>query len=346
MCTAIIYKNFFGRNLDLEYSYQETITITPRNFPFHFHALPELKQHHAIIGVAYVAKDDNGKEYPLYYDAINEKGLGVAGLNFVGNAKFFPMTKDKDNVTPYELIPYLLGTCASVKDAKECLSRLSLLNIPFSAELPLSDLHWLIADSEESIVVESTINGLQIYDNPVGVLTNNPPFPAQLFQLNNYAQLSSHDPKNLLAPNLTLSHYSRGLGSRGVPGGLDSQSRFVRVAFTKLHSLSGTGYSSAPAKKQDLSDLSQFFHILHSVDQQRGCAIVSPKMSQAPHKSDSVLSEITIYSSGYDLKKSLAYYTSYDNHQISCVNLKKANLASKKLKSYPLLTSEHINYQN
>ncbi len=37
MCTAVTYStknHYFGRNLDLEYSYKETITITPKNYEF------------------------------------------------------------------------------------------------------------------------------------------------------------------------------------------------------------------------------------------------------------------------------------------------------------------------
>ena len=88
MCTAITYKtkhHYFGRNLDLEVSYGEKVTITPRNFPFHFRKVKDLKYHYAMIGVATVV--DN---VPLYYDATNEKGLSMAGLNFPGNADYKP----------------------------------------------------------------------------------------------------------------------------------------------------------------------------------------------------------------------------------------------------------------
>jgi len=127
-----------------------------------------LRTRYAIIGMAYVQGD-----YPLYYDAINEKGLGVAGLNFVGNAVYFPAQAERDNVTQFELIPWLLGQCATLREARELLGCINLLNEPFSPELPLAQLHWLIADQTGSITVESTADGLHVYDNPVGVLTNN-----------------------------------------------------------------------------------------------------------------------------------------------------------------------------
>ena len=96
MCTAATYKTkdfYFGRTLDYEFSYGDEITITPRNYPFHFrHSDKVLDNHYAIIGMAHVAGD-----YPLYYDAINEKGLGMAGLNFVGNAVYAEPVSGKEN---------------------------------------------------------------------------------------------------------------------------------------------------------------------------------------------------------------------------------------------------------
>ena len=86
MCTAATYKTkdfYIGRTLDYEFSYGDEITITPRNYEFKFKEKETIKKHYAIIGMAYIAEN-----YPLYYDAINEKGLGIAGLNFVGNTHY------------------------------------------------------------------------------------------------------------------------------------------------------------------------------------------------------------------------------------------------------------------
>ena len=188
MCTAAVYKTkdfYFGRNLDYEFPYGEEVTVTPRNYPFSFRFQGEMKQHYAMIGMAHVADD-----YPLYYDAINEKGLGMAGLNFVGNAVYgepvFEKEEgiEKDNVAQFELPLWLLGQCASVKEARVLLSRINITNTPFNEKYPVSQLHWMIADREETIVVEAVADGLHVYDNPVGVLANNPPFPQQMFHLN------------------------------------------------------------------------------------------------------------------------------------------------------------------
>lgn len=329
MCTAATYatkNHYFGRNLDYEFSYGEDITIAPRNFPFTFRHQGTLSSHYALIGVAFITPDPSGQNYPLFYDAINEKGLGMAGLLFAGNAVFHDMSTDRDNIAQFELIPWILGQCSTVAEAKVLINKMNFVNTPFSAQLPPSELHWILSDSKDCIVIETTASGVNIYDNPAGVLTNNPPFDEQLFSLNNYRHLSAATPENTFAPQIPLQEYSRGMGAIGLPGDLSSQSRFAKAVFTRAHSLS---------PDDELSSVSQFFHILHSVDQQRGCCDLGNNKY-----------EITIYSSCYNLEQGICYYTSYDNHQISAVDLHKSNLDDHNLINFPVITTEQINYQN
>jgi choloylglycine hydrolase len=324
MCTAATYKTkdfYFGRTLDYEFSYGDEVTITPRNYEFNLREMGNLKSHYAIIGMAYVIDD-----YPLYYDAINEKGLGIAGLNFVGNASYKDKIEGKDNIAQFELIPWILGKCASVKEARILIEKMNILNTPYSNKLPLSSLHWIIADSNEAITIESVKEGIKVYDNPVGVLTNNPTFDKQMFALNNYMNLSPKSPENKFSKDLNLDLYSRGMGAIGLPGDLSSQSRFVRVAYTKMNSFS---------KDDEKSSVSQFFHILNSVDQQRGCCDLGDGKF-----------EITIYTSCCNANKGIYYYTAYDNHQITAVDMHKEDLAANKLVRYPIIAEEQINEQN
>ena len=326
MCTAATYKakdHYFGRNLDLEYSYHETVTITPRKFPFHFRKVQSLATHYAIIGMAYVTDD-----YPLYYDATNEKGLSMAGLNFPGNADYKEMAEEKDNVTPFEFIPWILGQCATVAQARLLLERMNLVKINYSEALPLSPLHWIISDREESITVESVKEGLKVYDNPVGILTNNPTFDYHMFNLNNYMQLTKGTPKNSFAKDsdLQLKTYSRGMGALGLPGDSSSMSRFVKASFIKLNSLSGDCEEES---------VSQFFHILKSVEMQRGCVELAKDVY-----------EFTRYSSCCNTDRGIYYYTTYDNSQICAVNMHKENLDGCKLICYPLKKKQNIMFQN
>ena len=324
MCTAITYKTkdfYFGRTLDYDFSYGEEIVVIPRSYVFDFRCMGRMDCHYAMIGMAHIAED-----VPLFYDAVNEKGLGMAGLNFVGNAVYQDMQPNRDNVATFEFIPWILSQCATVKEAEKLLSKISLLKTPFDEKMPAAQLHWLIADRRASVTVESTKQGIKIFDNPVGVLTNNPPFEEQMFQLNNYMHLSPQEPQNHFCSRLPLHTYSRGMGALGLPGDLSSASRFVRAAFTKMNAVSGAS---------NLESVSQFFHILGSVEQQRGCC----DLGNGKY-------EITIYTSCCNTDRGVYYYTTYDNHQITAVDMYKENLESTLLIHYPPIQEEKIYMQN
>ena len=324
MCTAVTYKNqdhYFGRNLDLEYSYHETVTITPRNYVFHFRKMGTMESHYAMIGMAYISED-----YPLYYDATNEKGLSIAGLKFPENADYKPYAEGKDNVAPFELIPWILGQCKSVSEAKGLLDRINLWNENFSDELPVTPLHWIISDKERSITLESVKEGIKIYDNPVGVLTNNPTFDYHMFNLNHYMHLRREEPESTFSDQLELRPYSRGMGAIGLPGDASSMSRFVRAVFVKLNSISG---------HSEAESVSQFFHIMRSVEMQRGSIYIAKD-----------LYEITVYSSCCNTDGGIYYYTTYDNSQICAVDMYREDLEGNALIAYPLKKEQTIAYQN
>ncbi len=324
MCTAATYKSqdfYFGRTFDYEFNYGEEVTVTPRNYVFHLHHQNPLKKHYALIGIAHMAGD-----YPLYYDAVNEKGLGMAGLNFVGNAVYNKVQEGKDNIAQFEFIPWILGQCATVQEARVLLDHINLVDTPFNEKFPVSQLHWILADKNEAITIEAVAEGLKIYENPVGVLTNNPPFDKQMFRLNDYSSLSPEQPVNRFAKDLELKPYSRGMGAFGLPGDLSSASRFVRVAFTRMNAVSG------PSEAESVSE---FFHILGSVDQTRGCCML-----------ENGKYEITIYTSCCNADRGIYYYTTYENHQITAVDMYRENLDSDCPVHYPLVQGEHILLQN
>lgn len=323
MCTAISFQannHYFGRNLDLEYHYNEEVVITPRNYPFQFRCAGELKTHHAMIGMATVADG-----YPLYYEATNEHGLSMAGLNFPDNAHYFPIKDGSDNIAPFELIPWVLGRCKDAADAKNLLQNINIANIPFSDEFPLSPLHWMLCDKWTSLVLEQTKDGLNIYDNPIGVLTNNPPFPYHLYNLQNYMNATVEEPTNRFSNKVSLSAYSRGMGGIGIPGDLSSASRFVRAAFTRWNSITEADENAA---------VGQFFHILGSVEQQRGCVKVGEEY------------EFTLYSSCCNTDTGVYYYRTYDNFQITAVKLRSTDLERFDITRFPLVDNQQIRYEN
>ena len=324
MCTAVTYKTkdfYFGRTLDLEYSYNEEVVITPRGFNFKYRHIEAAKSRYAIIGMANIAEN-----YPLYYDAMNERGLGMAGLSFPESCRYREYKEDSLNIAPFELIPFILGKCASTDEALSLLSKINLVNTSFSESLPLSPLHWIISDKEKSITLECTKDGLKIYDNPIGVLTNEPEFSFHMTNLRNYMALSPEPIENKFSKNHSLTPYSKGMAAFGLPGDLSSASRFIRAAFTKLNSVSG---------EEESESVSQFFHILGNVSHPKGLV----------HLDDNKY-EITVYTSCMNLNRGIYYYTTYGNSAISAVDIKNENLNSAELISFKLNKELYINKQN
>lgn len=324
MCTAITLQTkdfYFGRTLDYDCSYGEEVTITPRNFPLLFRNNKTLYSHYAMIGMAHIAEN-----YPLYYDAVNEKGLAMAGLNFVGFAVYHDPIAGKVNISHFELIPWVLSQCATVSQAKEMISHMNITGEAFSPELPAASLHWIISDRSGSITVESLRDGLHVHDNPVGVLTNNPTFDDQMFHLNNFMHLSPKEPENMFSHHLDLRPYSRGMGAMGLPGDLSSQSRFVRASFAKLNSVCGDS---------EHESVSQFFHVLDLVSQPRGCCDLGDGKY-----------EITLYASCCNADKGIYYYTTYHNRSTHAVSLQAEDLDVPSLLRYPIITDEKIEIQN
>lgn len=218
MCTSIAFKRkhfYFGRNLDLHYPFGSCV-ITPRNYAFPFEKGKENQPRYALIGTASVLDG-----YPLYAEAANEKGLAVAGLNFPQNA-YYPKTVQagKRSVSPYELIPFLLRQCADLKEAERLLKSVDLIDEPFREDVPLTPLHWHIADQSGALVLERTKHGFFVYKNPFGVLTNSPSFPYHAQNYPRYRHLSAKPTKDGL-----------GLNALGISGDYSSPSRFVKAAW-------------------------------------------------------------------------------------------------------------------
>ncbi len=324
MCTAASFQakdHYFGRTLDYEFSYGEEVTITPRNYRFSFTNQLNMPVHYAIIGMAHVAD-----QYPLYYDAVNEAGLCIAGLNFVGNAVYHAAATSRAGIAQYELIPWLLGQCATIQEVKSLLVGICITDKTFGENYPLAQLHWIISDKTGSLTVESVQDGLKIYENPVGVLTNNPPFDMQMFALNNYMGISAKEPMNRFSKDLPLHSYSRGMGALGLPGDLSSQSRFIRAAFTNMNAISREG---------EKENVSQFFHILGTVEQTMGCCT----LENGKH-------EITIYTSCCNASRGIYYVRTYDNHQIQAVDMHRVDLDANQLFRYPATQEENIRMLN
>lgn len=314
MCTAISYRansHYFGRNLDVENFFDERVTITPRNYPFYFYGGKTLRSHYAMIGIAHIAEG-----YPLYYDATNEKGLSVAALSFPKKAYYREPRENYFPVTPWEWIPFILSECETAEDARKLLENTDIVCVPFSKDLSLTPLHFLVSDAEKSFTVEPMKDGLRIFENPVGVLTNAPAFDFQMQYLNLFMGLSSEPIENRFSSKIPFCDYSRGMGALGLPGDLSSSSRFVRTVFTKFHTLKGS---------DETENVHRFFHILDTAAQQKGCVHLNGDF------------EFTAYSSCCNTERGIYYYRTYENSSIIGIDMHREDLNGEKLISYALI---------
>lgn len=324
MCTCIDFQtkdHYFGRNLDLEYRFEEKVVITPRNYGFELKNGSVIRTSHAMIGMASLRDC-----YPLYAEATNEKGLSMAGLNFPVSARFGAPDPSKLNLTPYELIPYFLGLYATVAQIRPILSDLNITDIPLAEDLPVATLHWMISDDTECIIVEQTAEGLKVYDNPVGVLTNEPPFYYHLSHLNSYMNLTPCYGENRFSDKLNLQQYGMGIGAFGLPGDASPTSRFVRAAFSKFNS------DCADSEKDSVT---QFFHILDSVSVVKGTTLTKAG-----------LDELTLYSCCTNTTRGIYYYRTYHNSQITAIRMTEKEKCRRTLSIYGLIDTQQIRYVN
>ncbi len=316
MCTSINYVNgdhYFGRNLDLWITYPVEVVITPRNYPFRFRHVPDLQTHNAIIGMAVIEGN-----YPEYFEGANDKGLGMAGLNFPADCHYFPEEKGKINLASFEFIPYILGTCDNLDQAREALKKINITPDSVSSYTPSSPLHWQIGDKTGAIVVESTVKGLEVHENPFGVLTNCPPFDFQRVNVSNYLNITNKRPTIRFCEDTSaLDVFSTGMGTIGLPGGADSVSRFVKCTFCVMNSRCDPN--------DEGMNVAEYFHLLGSVQQTSGENQVEEDQY-----------ETTLYSCCANTDKGIFYFTTYYNPNVYSVDMNKEDLDSKELIHYKL----------
>ena len=313
MCTGVRFSDnkgnmYFGRNLDWSCGYGQKVVITPRKYTYNSAFLGEMSSKTgAIIGMAIVVENT-----PLYFDCANEKGLAIAGLNFPGYAEYEPYeVKNKTNVAAYEFPLWVAMNFSTVADAKKALKDVAIVAKPINEQFPVSQLHFIIGDGKESIVVEYTSNGMEIYDNKVDVLTNQPGYAWHKENLRNYMNLFPQMPREVKWSREKLTAFGSGSLMRGIPGDYYAPSRFVRVAYLNTH---------YPVKSGEADNVSRLFHTL------TGVAMIEGAAEMADGKC-----EITVYTGGYSSASKTYYYNTYENPAIVSVAMKDYDLSSKEL---------------
>ena len=312
MCTGARFSDsegnmYFGRNLDWSTPYGQKVVVTPRGYKYKSAFLGEMEKSPAIIGMGIIAENT-----PLYFDCANENGLAIAGLNFPGYAKYETSTVDgKTNVAAYEFPLWVALNFNTVDEAEEALKNVAIIAKPINDQYPVSELHWIIGDAKRSIVVEYTDRGMEIFENDVDILTNQPGYGWHKENLRNYMNLFPQMPKEVKWSKATMTAFGSGSLLRGLPGGFYSTDRFVRVAYFNTH---------YPVQPDEASNVSRLFHTLTGVAMIDGGAAMT----------DGAF-EKTIYTGGYSTRTKTYYYSTYEDPAIKSVAMGDCDLDSSEL---------------
>lgn len=313
MCTGVRFSDdkgnmYFGRNLDWSTGYGQKVVLTPRGYTYDSAFLGTITpKNGAIIGMAIIEENK-----PLYFDCANEEGLAIAGLNFPGYAQYEPdAVEGKTNVAAYEFPLWVVMNFDSVEAVKKALKDTAIVAKPVNEQFPVSELHFIIGDAKESIVVEYTAKGMEIFENKVDILTNQPGYGWHQENLRNYMNLFPQMPREVKWAKEKLTAFGSGSLMRGIPGDYYSPSRFVRVAYLNTH---------YPVKTGEADNVSRLFHTL------TGVAMIDGAAEMADGNC-----EKTVYTGGYSSASKTYYYSTYEDPAIVAVAMSDFDVDSSDL---------------
>ncbi len=279
----------------------------------------------------YASIGANGSGVPWIFDGLNEKGLSMGLFYHPTTAEYMPYKKSdtKNTLAVWELGSYILENFATTEEVKENIQNIVVPEVVFKEWGFVPPVHFIVTDAKgKSIVIEYLKGKLNVFDNPLGVLTNSPSFDWHMTNLRNYPNLGVVQPKTRKVGGVELKPFGMGAGMVGLPGDFTPPSRFVRaVAFS----------TSIIPTVDGRESVIQAFHILNNFDIPKGSA-------REPHKDKhgNIIADFTTWTSASDLKAKKFYFRTYNNSQIRMVDLNKMNLNTEKIVTIPMASEEVI----
>jgi choloylglycine hydrolase len=268
----------------------------------------------------YASVGANAVGLPIIVDGLNEKGLAVGLFYFPTTAGYMPyIAADAGKtVAPWELGSWMLENFASVEEIRANIGQVVVPSVVFKAWGFAPPVHFVAHDaSGKSIVVEYVGGKLNLYDNPLGVVTNSPGFDWHMTNLRNYVNYSVNNVPPVQLGSVKLEAFGQGTGMLGLPGDFTPPSRFVRaVAFSQ---------SVLPSKTGEEAIL-EAFHVLNQFDIPKGAA-----RDEQKDEHGNVVADYTIWTSANDLKAKRFYFRTYENSQIRMIDLMKMNLDTRDI---------------
>jgi choloylglycine hydrolase len=291
-------------------------TVFPRNYKYQAvgpNNVPGLawEGKYGIVGMDSYGQDGLS-------DGINEAGLYCGALYLPGFTKYQEVPAGQESKAVSQLVDfvkYILSTCATVDEVKNAISKIYVWNMTVPQMSGNIELHFSLYDANGGSIVVEYINGeSKVHDNPIGTLTNSPPFEWHMLNLGNYVNLSAINVPDVKMPDYDIKAIGQGSGLIGLPGDFTPPSRFVRsVAFTQS--------ALEPSTAED--GVITAYHIVNSFDIVKG--MVRGKQN------DKDFLESTQWSVVVDLKNRKYYIRYYDRPITLMVDLTNTNFESDKI---------------
>ncbi|CCV64856.1 putative penicillin amidase [Alteracholeplasma palmae J233] len=312
MCTCITLKNktndfLMARTMDFSYELDSKFVVFPRNYPIQYNYYNDTNdKHYAFMGLA--------KNLGTYYcaDGVNEKGLTAAALYFEGYAKYDKKIVKNQTLAPQEVIMYVLANYSNIEEVKDFFNTHHIVETHLDLVGTTPPLHWIFQDATgESIIVEKTEKGLEIFKNKLGILTNSPDYQWHYTNVRNYIHINPNAVSPIHLYGEEFKPFGQGSGTFGIPGDLTPTSRFIRALYSKL---------SSKQTENEKELIVSAVHILNSVDIPKG-SVVTHRMTM----------DYTQYTS-YMVNTSQTYcYRLYDSFEIIKHQLNQYDLDLDKL---------------
>lgn len=305
MCTAMTLHSlsnevFFGRTMDFSHDiipqfyivpsshiWKNTITSNPITDTYRFIGLGQ--ELDGLLG---------------FFDGVNEKGFAAAVLYFAGYAHYQDPSEavSTESIASIDFLHYILGRCSSVKELPSIIKDINIVGFKDPVTNTIAPLHWIATDkSGECVVIEPTQKGIEIINNPVGVMSNSPNFEWHLTNLRNYCETSPTQTEEVIWDNVSLTPFGQGGGTIPLPGGFTSPERFVRTAYLK---------AQIPMPKNNKEAINSCFHIVESVSIPKGAVITSRNTY-----------DYTKYTAFINVTTCEYFYKTYDDISITTASL-------------------------
>lgn len=324
-CVSADKKHFLGRTYD-EYGdiTNNKVVIIPKGYQISLTFMGKKENNHQITDHQIVGMNVSGLNTPFLTEGMNEKGLMISLLFFPHFAKF-DTRKSTYDVNGGLLLPFVLGKCQNVDEAVELLNEINIVNeLETGMDLPC---HYLISDrSGEAIVAEPVDDGIKIYRNEIGVLTNAPTYDWHKINLRNYLGTSNIGREPQKIGDYVIEELGEGTGYLGIPGDYTPVSRFIRLAFTKEY---------MPIPENEIDAINKMFNVFETVDVPEGVIYTPPEARSPYHEKTQCTSIMCAESLKY-------YFITSSNNRVCCVDLSKEISTTTDLKEIAIPFDQDI----